>query len=57
MSDNTKTFYNMVAQNSESTVVAEYTRQVNGVSDIYSRSYQSESELDLSSTWKCKEIY
>ena len=36
----------MVAQGSESTVVAEYKRPVDGVSDVAVRSYQSESTLE-----------
>lgn len=43
MSDNKQTYYNMVAQGSESTVVAEYTRESNMVRDS---GYQSENDLE-----------
>lgn len=43
MSDNKQTYYNLVAQNSESTVVAEYTRDANMVRDS---GYQSENDLE-----------
>ncbi len=43
MSDNKHTYYNMVAQGSESTVVAEYTRDANMVRDV---GYQSENDLE-----------
>lgn len=43
MSDNKQTHYNMVAQSSESTVVAEYTRDANMVRDS---GYQSENDLE-----------
>lgn len=43
MSDNKQTYYNMVAQGSESTVVAEYTRDANMVRDS---GYQSENDLE-----------
>lgn len=43
MSDNKQTYYNMVAQGSESTVVAEYTRDANMVHDS---GYQSENDLE-----------
>ena len=43
MSDNKQTSYNMVAQGSESTVVAEYTHDANKVRDS---GYQSENDLE-----------
>lgn len=43
MSDNKQTYYNMVAQSSESTVVAEYARDANMVRDS---GYQSENDLE-----------
>lgn len=43
MSDKQQTYYNMVAQNSESTVVAQYVRDANMVRDA---GYQSESDLE-----------
>lgn len=45
MSDNKQAYYNMVAQGSESTVVAEYTRDANMVRDA---GYQSEADLEQS---------
>lgn len=41
--DKSQNYYNMVAQSSESTVVAEYTREANMLRDA---GYQSESELE-----------
>ncbi len=43
MSDSKQTYYNMVAQNSESTVVSEYLRDINIVCDS---GYQSEFDLE-----------
>ncbi len=43
MSDKQQTYYNMVAQNSESTVVSEYLRDTNMVRDS---GYQSENDLE-----------
>ncbi len=43
MSDKQQTYYNMVAQNSESTVVSQYVRDANMVRDS---GYQSEDDLE-----------